>query len=236
MAQHYTSHSKPFIPKKYKNVNLCAQSLVAWHLNPPHALFRLHAPPLPLLPWSVRLVIRQCLRLVHPYMVFLPLCPPCPHPLLRQRPALLLSTCAALLFLLAPDLSHLHAQRRLLSVMRHPSARLVSAPPLQYHPPNLELCPSPLPLLRKFIAPILMNQIEKWFMNVGCRTQISRTVLPTVKQSITRTQPAAPVRQDPMQLDATAYPHRLFVFLGFQSSSLRTSILISLLLLYSVSS
>lgn len=75
-------------------------------------------------------------------------------------------------------------------------------------------------------------------MNVGCLTLMLRTAPPTARQSITRTQhlPPAPVHQDPTQLDTIAFARRLSrFFLGFQPRSLRTRILISLLLLSSVS-
>ena len=155
------AHSIPFIPKKYKNANLSAQRLVVWRLNPPPVLFRRLAPRLPPLVWPVRVVITLCLRLVPPYIVSHLLCLPCLHLLLRQRPALLLNTCAAPLFLLAPDLSHLHARRHPLSVTRHPSAPPTSALPRLCHLPSIGQCPSRLPLPKKLTVLIPMNRIEK---------------------------------------------------------------------------
>lgn len=102
------SHSNPSIPKKYKNANLYAQSLVVRRSNPLRARFHLLAPLLPHLAQPASLVVSPFHRLVHPYTVVLPLCPLCPLLPLRQYLALLHNTCAAPPLLLAPDLSHLH--------------------------------------------------------------------------------------------------------------------------------
>ena len=74
--------------------------------------------------------------------------------------------------------------------------------------------------------------------DVGCLTLILRTVPLMAKQSITHTQhlPPVPIHQVPMQLDTTASHIDFLASFGSRPSSLRTTVLISLLLLSSVSS